>query len=211
MFIRSWKTDFESTWKQWTNRSGMTHSQVESCYVCDRDNHTDVCDDIVRLSWWTQPHSRWQSCSNVPQAHFRYSLSQNPLKACCGSARSQLWPRECVCVAVSASDLHTECLWHWDTLPSQICLKHCHNKPLNQSLVWAPHLKHLCFYCCHRCPPEHSTTQSSYQHQAPDTPHAAPLLLLSCTYDPDAPQKQVWHKYRLNTMIIIILLNFIII
>ncbi len=62
-------------------RSGMTHSQVESCYVCDRDNHTDVCDDIVRLSRWTQPHSRWQSCSNVPRAHFRYSLSQNPLKA----------------------------------------------------------------------------------------------------------------------------------
>ncbi len=119
--------------------------------------------------------------------------------------------RECVCVAVSASDLHTECLWHWDTLPSQICLKHCHNKPLNQSLVWAPHLKHLCFYCCRRCPPEHSTTQSSYQHQAPDTPHAAPLLLLSCTYDPDALQKQVWHKYRLNTMIIIILFNWIII
>lgn len=138
MFIQSWKTDFESTWKQWTNRSGMIHSQFESCYgMWSRQSHRDVWDDIVILSRWTRPHSRWQSCSNVPRARFRYSLSQNPLKASYFSVallglNSDRNESVCLCGC--------QCQWpsHWDTLPSQICLKHCHNKPLNQSLVCTP-------------------------------------------------------------------------
>lgn len=103
--------------------------------------------------------------------------------------------RVCVCVAVSASDLHTECLWQWDTLPSQICLKHCHNKPLNQSLVCAPSKASL-FLLFPQVPTGtlyHTIllSASSTWHSS----HCAPALL-SCTYDPDAPQKQVWHKYR---------------
>jgi len=77
--------------------------------------------------------------------------------------------RVCICVAVSANDLHTECLWHRDTLPSQIGLKHCHNKPLNQ--VCAPS-KSLCFYCSRRHSLELSTTGLRI------------ILSASCTWHP---------------------------
>lgn len=62
--------------------------------------------------------------------------STESLLFCCASTLTAM--RVCICVAVSTNDLHTECLWHREALPSQICLKHCHNKPLNQALVCAP-------------------------------------------------------------------------
>jgi len=54
-------------------QTGLLFSTVnlKAGVICGWNVWDGEGDDMVRLSRWTQPHSRWQSCCNVCQARFR--------------------------------------------------------------------------------------------------------------------------------------------